>query len=210
MPIAAPVFTGPLTSPDQKLRHHNNYNSLGAMIAGINGTAVHRLTQTHELLPPLVQKDFMRLSILMGTQRSHSAYRLAWENSFNERIPFLPLLRRDLVAAEHGNRTFVGEKGDRINWRKFEVMGEVIVGIQRSQGTPYHLRTKNEEAQRLVLETKFTNEAVRERVSGIRSAVLLTRHSQESLDPYQELYDRSVQLEPSGAGDASRKKFWLR
>ena len=130
------------------------------MIAGINGTAVNRLTQTHELVPHDAQKQFMRLSILMGTQKSHSAYRLAWENSFAERIPFLPLLRRDLVAAEHGNRTFVGENGDRINWRKFEVMGEVIVGIQRSQGTPYTLRSKNEEVQRLVLETKFVNEEV--------------------------------------------------
>lgn len=139
----------------QKLRQQNNYNSLGAIIAGINGTALHRLAQTRELVPHQVQKAFMRLVILMGTQKSHFAYRLAWENSFSERIPFLPLHRRDLVSAEEGNRTFVGENEDRINWKKFEVMGETVIGIQRSQGTPYAFRDKNEQVQRMILEAKF-------------------------------------------------------
>lgn len=140
---------------DQKLRQLNNYNSLGAIIAGINGTAVHRLVQTRELVSQQAQKDFMRLEILMGTQKSHFAYRLAWENTSTERIPFLPLHRRDLVSAEEGNRTFVGEKVDRINWGKFEIMGDVIVGIQRSQGTPYPNINRNLEVQRLVLDGKF-------------------------------------------------------
>lgn len=97
----------------------------------------------------------MRLEILMGTQRSHFAYRLAWENSSSERIPFLPLHRRDLVSAEEGNRTFVAGPGHLINWKKFEVMGEVIVGIQKSQGTPYPNMARNEDIQRLILEGRF-------------------------------------------------------
>ncbi|MCJ1246294.1 hypothetical protein MMC30_003500 [Trapelia coarctata] len=141
-----------------KLRQLNNYNSLGAITAGINGTAVHRLLQTRELVSQQAQKEFMRLEILMGTQRSHFAYRLAWENTSTERIPFLPLHRRDLVSAEEGNRTFVGEKLDRINWGKFEIMGDVIVGIQRSQGTPYPNINRNLDVQRLVLDGKFTKD----------------------------------------------------
>jgi RasGEF family protein len=136
------------------LRRQNNYNSLGAVIAGINGTPVQRLTQTRELIPPPVQKEFMRLIILMGTQKGHFAYRLAWENSLGERIPFLPLHRRDLVSAEEGNKTFVGDSKDRINWKKFEVMGEVILGIQRSQRTPHAYIPRNEEVLQLVLDTK--------------------------------------------------------
>lgn len=142
----------------QKLRRQNNYNSLGAVIAGINGTPVHRLAQTRELVPLAVQKEFMRLVILMGTQKSHFAYRLAWENSFGERIPFLPLHRRDLVSAEEGNKTFVGENKSRINWKKFEIMGEVILGIQRSQKTPHSYVAKNEEVMRLLLDTKLSND----------------------------------------------------
>lgn len=142
----------------QKLRRQNNYNSLGAVIAGINGTPVHRLNQTRELVPLSVQKEFMRLVILMGTQKSHFAYRLAWDNSFSERIPFLPLHRRDLVSAEEGNKTFVGENKSRINWKKFEIMGEVLLAIQRSQRTPYPPLQKNEEVQRLLLDTKLSND----------------------------------------------------
>ena len=94
----------------------------------------------------------MRLEILMGTQKSHFAYRLAWENTSSGRIPFLPLHRRDLVSAEEGNRTFIGEGEKWINWKKFEIMGDVIVGIQRSQGTPYLELERSPEAQRLVLD----------------------------------------------------------
>ena len=136
----------------------NNYNSLGAVIAGINGTAVHRLAQTRELVSQQAQKDFMRLEILMGTQKSHFAYRLAWENTTIERIPFLPLHRRDLVSAEEGNPTFVGGSLERINWRKFEIMGDVIVGIQRSQGTPYPTISRNLDMQRLILDGKFSKD----------------------------------------------------
>ncbi|KAI9718219.1 MAG: hypothetical protein M1812_004209 [Candelaria pacifica] len=147
-----------------KLRQLNNYNSLGAVVAGLNGTSVHRLSQSHDLLPPSSKKDFMRLEILMGTQKSHFAYRLAWENSSSERIPFLPLHRRDLVSAEEGNRTFASGGGGRfgagrrINWKKFEVMGEVVVGVQRSQGTPYLGLERNKEVQKLVLDGRFVKD----------------------------------------------------
>ncbi|KAJ5308793.1 hypothetical protein N7508_004172 [Penicillium antarcticum] len=168
-----------------KLRRQNNYNSLGAVIAAINGTPVHRLTQTRELIPIPVQKEFMRLVILMSTQRSHFAYRLAWENSFSERIPFLPLHRRDLVSAEEGNKTFVGENKSRINWKKFEVMGEVVLGIQRSQKTPHPQAQKFDDVERLLLESKLSGDE-------------------------EDLYARSLHVEPS-TGAEGRKKFgWLR
>ncbi|EIT81789.1 ras guanyl-nucleotide exchange factor RasGEF [Aspergillus flavus] len=170
----------------QKLRRLNNYNSLGAVIAGINGTPVHRLSQTRDSVPVQTQKDFMRLVILMGTQKSHFAYRLAWDNTFSERIPFLPLHRRDLVSAEEGNKTFVGDTKSRINWRKFEVMGEVVLGIQRSQKTPYPHLHRYEEAARLVLDIKLSGDD-------------------------EDLYARSSQVEPSAGGETGRKKFgWLR
>ncbi|KAL9123648.1 MAG: hypothetical protein Q9217_006939, partial [Psora testacea] len=142
-----------------KLRYLNNYNSLGAIIAGVNGTAVHRLSQTRELVSPEVRKQFMRLEILMGTAKSHSAYRLGWQNTSTPRIPFLPLHRRDLVFAEEGNQTYIAsEEGKRINWKKFEVMGDVIIGIRRSQEMPYPTFKANEELQGLILDGKFSKD----------------------------------------------------
>lgn len=197
----------------RKLREMNNYNSLGAVLAGIKGSAVHRLVATRELIPQATVKDFMKLEILMGTQKSYFAYRLAWENSSTERIPYIPLLLGDLFSASKGNSTFVGDKKslsaisphpgapvfqsaiasrdskeappggvvgkERINWRKFEIMGEVIVGVQRAQGTPYPVLPKNDDVRALILDLKFVKSD-------------------------DELYDRSVQLEAAGAGDRRR------
>ncbi|KAI0025673.1 ras GEF [Xylariomycetidae sp. FL0641] len=135
-----------------KLRQLNNYNGLAAVLAGVNGTAIHRLSQTRALVPPEVHKKFARLVLLMGTQKSHFAYRLAWENSPLPRIPYFPLHRRDLVSAEEGSMTFVGPQGDRINWRKFEVLGEVILPIMKSQGAAYPNLSKHDTARELILD----------------------------------------------------------
>ncbi|TKA39847.1 hypothetical protein B0A54_10197 [Friedmanniomyces endolithicus] len=122
----------------RKLRELNNYNGLGAIIAGIKSSAVGRLVATRYLLPQDVGKDWLKLEILMSSSRSHAAYRLAWENTNGERIPYLPLHLRDLASAEQGNATFVGaERDGRVNWKKFEIMGEVVVSMQRAQGMPY-------------------------------------------------------------------------
>lgn len=141
-----------------KVRQLNNYNSLGAIVAGINGHEIARLGQTRELVPQDVQKQFLRLTILMGISRSHAAYRMAWDNSFSERIPFIPLLRQDLTMAASANPTFIG---NNINWKKFEIMGEAVVGVQRSFETPYSfpIRTStSDETVRLILESKILEE----------------------------------------------------
>ena len=139
-----------------RLRQLNNYNGLAAVLAGINGTAIHRLAQTRVLVSADVQKRFARLVLLMGTQKSHFAYRLAWENSPVPRIPFIPLHRRDLVSAEEGSRTFVGPNGDRINWKKFEILGEVLLPIMKSQGQPYPNLQRHDMSRELVLDCKMS------------------------------------------------------
>lgn len=99
--------------------------------------------------------------ILMETNSSHGRYRLAWDNTPKPRIPFLPLHRRDLVSAEEGNRTFVGTNKSRINWRKFEVMGDIVVKLQLSQQQPYQQLRRYDDIERLILDIKLpTDEEV--------------------------------------------------
>ena len=98
----------------------------------------------------------MKLEILTGTRKGYFAYRLAWENTLSEKVPFLPLHLRDLVATEEGNPTFMGKKKDRINWKKFDIMGETVVSIQESQGTPYPQIPRNAEIQRLILDGRIS------------------------------------------------------
>ncbi|EAT84804.2 hypothetical protein SNOG_07338 [Parastagonospora nodorum SN15] len=176
----------------RQLRKLNNYNSLTAIISGIKSAPVHRLLATRDLVPQATTHDFLKLDILMGSQKSHFAYRLAWDNSSGERIPYIPLHRRDLVSASEGNSTIVGDKKktdsalaphpgvnvfaavlgrdskeappggvvgkERINWKKFEIMGDVIVSVQRAQGTPYPSWPKCEEIRNLVLDVKIAKD----------------------------------------------------
>ncbi|KYK61264.1 putative aimless RasGEF [Drechmeria coniospora] len=166
-----------------KLRQLNNYNGLAAILAGLNGSAIHRLAQTRSLVSIDVQKRFARTQLLMGTQKSHFAYRLAWENSPLPRIPFMPLHRRDLVSAEEGSKTFVGPDGDRINWRKFEVLGEVLLPMMKSQGTAYPNLVKLDTARDLILGCRMPTDE-------------------------EEIYQRSLSLESSsGVVDGGKKKF---
>ncbi|KNG50267.1 rap guanine nucleotide exchange factor 4 [Stemphylium lycopersici] len=204
----------------RQLRKLNNYNMLGAVMAGIKGTAVIRLHATKDLVPQTTTQDFWKLDILMSQTRSHAAYRLAWENSSGERIPYIPLHRRDLVSASEGNSTFVGDKKktdsallphpgvsvfeaaagkrdgrepppggvvgkERINWRKFEIMGEVIVGVQRAQGTPYPSWQKCEEIRNLILDVKINKDD-------------------------EDLWERSAHLEAQGANEKGRIARWFR
>jgi hypothetical protein len=141
-----------------KLRKMNNYNGLAAVLAGINSTAVHRLAQTRALVAPDVHKQFARLELLMGTQKSYFAYRLAWENSPLPRIPYIPLHRRDLTSAEEGSRTFVGPNSNRINWKKFEILGEVLLPIMKSQGRPYPNLVRHEASRELILECNLVTD----------------------------------------------------
>lgn len=137
-----------------KVRQLNNYHSLGAIVAALNSEEIVRLAQTQEMISAEQHKQFLRLKILMGHQKSHAAYRMAWDNSSSERIPFLPRIQEDLTKAASANATFVGGK---INWKKYEVMGETIVSVQRSQEQPYSFpdRTaKGSEISKVIIETR--------------------------------------------------------
>jgi hypothetical protein len=84
---------------------------------------------------------------------------MAWDNSFNERIPFIPLLRQDLTMAASANQTLIGSN---INWKKFEIMGEAVVGVQRSLEQHYVFppRTlRSEETVKLILESRILEES---------------------------------------------------
>ena len=165
----------------RKLRELNNYNSLGAVVAGIHGTSIHRLSATRDMVPVDMQRDFMKLEILMSTQKGHSAYRLAWDNTPGDRIPFVALHRRDLILAGTGNKTLIrgsaagdlaaGAEQRQINWKNVEIMGEVLHGIEKAQAKCHAGLVPNEEVKALVLGCAITKDE-------------------------DDLYARSVSLEP--------------
>ncbi|KAH8770139.1 ras guanine nucleotide exchange factor domain-containing protein [Diaporthe sp. PMI_573] len=169
-----------------KLRKLNNYNGLGAVVAGLQNANIARLHATQALVSKEVWKQYQSAEKLMLNTKSSFAYRLAWENSPLPRIPYMALHRKDLTFAEEGNKTLVGPNGDRINWKKFEILGEILLPIMKSQGAPYpNLLKKHEVSRDLILDCRM------------------------ELDE-DALYQRSKQVEPGiggtgGAADLKKK-----
>lgn len=143
-----------------KLRFLNNYNGLAAVLAGINGCPVYRLTYTWNIVPSDILERLDGLMMLMGTHRSYFRYRLAWRNSNSFRIPFLPLHRRDLVVAEEVSRRFLDMSQDSINQKKFEVFSEIITPIMKSQTVPCPILMKSKTTRDLILDCKILNDEV--------------------------------------------------
>lgn len=97
----------------RRVRQQNDYNTLAALLAGIQCTAVYRLRSTWELVAPEQRKDFQRVEVLMASSKGCASYRLAWENTNTAkgRVPFLAVHQRDLVVAVAGGRTFIDDNG---------------------------------------------------------------------------------------------------
>lgn len=176
-----------LMAVGRELRKLNNYNALGAIVAGLKSASISRLGQTWELVEESRRRDFERLGILMSTGRGNHAYRMAWENTFGERIPFMALHRRDLLLAAQ-NKTFVeapfsepvssttpttgarpsvtassaprSSDAKTINWRKFEIMGETLNAVRHAQAqTTYaDVFTANDQVRKIVLNSKIVQD----------------------------------------------------
>ncbi|KAF2668558.1 ras GEF [Microthyrium microscopicum] len=179
----------------RELRRMNNYNGAGAVVAGINNVAIQRLHSTKELINPAIGKDFLKLNILMAPEKSHSAYRLAWENTSGPRIPYLPIHRRDLIHAAESNRTFIGEEDDskigqtvnyrerRINWKKFEIMGAVVVSMAKAKDAPNPGVSRNDEIKSLLIDVEIERDD-------------------------EKLWERSRLVEPSPSDSKTRSFPW--
>lgn len=139
-----------------KLRKLNNYNALGAVVAGLQNANIARLHATQQGVRPENWKIYQSVEKLMTPGRQYFAYRLAYENSRLPRIPYMALHRKDLTGGEEGNKTFVGPNGDRINWKKFEVLGIILCPIMESQRAPYpNLHKHNESCRDLILNCRM-------------------------------------------------------
>ncbi|KAK1785520.1 hypothetical protein P4O66_018881, partial [Electrophorus voltai] len=83
-----------------------NLNSSFAIIMGLNTAAVSRLNQTWEKVPGKFKKLFSELELLTDPSLNHKAYRDAFRKMKSPKIPFMPLLLKDITFIHEGNKTF--------------------------------------------------------------------------------------------------------
>uniref|UniRef100_A0A3Q2D0E2 Rap guanine nucleotide exchange factor (GEF) 5a n=1 Tax=Cyprinodon variegatus TaxID=28743 RepID=A0A3Q2D0E2_CYPVA len=144
-----------------------NLNSAFAIIMGLNTAAVSRLNQTWEKCPGKFKKLFSELELITDPSLNHKAYREAFKRMKPPKIPFMPLLLKDITFIHEGNKTF---HDNLVNFEKLHMIAETVRMIRHCQ----------------------SNEVIGVDSAEVRASV----HYLHIIDNQQTLFELSHKLEP--------------
>ncbi|KAM6909798.1 rap guanine nucleotide exchange factor 5-like [Xenentodon cancila] len=107
-----------------------NLNCLFAIIMGLNAAAVSRLSQTWEKIPGKFKKLFSALETVTDPSLNHKVYRDSFKKMKPPKIPFLPLLIKDITFVHEGNKTF---HDNLVNFEKLHMIADMARLIRQCQ-----------------------------------------------------------------------------
>ncbi|XP_030639134.1 rap guanine nucleotide exchange factor 5b [Chanos chanos] len=107
-----------------------NLSAVFSIIMGLNTAAVSRLNQTWEKVPGRFRKLFSELETLTDPSLNHKAYRDAVKKMKPPKIPFLPLLLKDITFIHQGNKTFLD---NTVNFEKLRMIADTVRVVRHCQ-----------------------------------------------------------------------------
>ncbi|CAJ1061697.1 rap guanine nucleotide exchange factor 5-like [Xyrichtys novacula] len=107
-----------------------NINCFFAIIMGLNAAAVSRLSQTWEKIPGKFKKLFSELETMTDPSLNHKAYRDSFKKMKAPKIPFIPLLLKDITFIHEGNKTF---HDNLVNFGKLHMIADTVRLIRQCQ-----------------------------------------------------------------------------
>uniref|UniRef100_A0A3B4T8U0 Rap guanine nucleotide exchange factor 5 n=1 Tax=Seriola dumerili TaxID=41447 RepID=A0A3B4T8U0_SERDU len=107
-----------------------NLNCFFAIIMGLNAAAVSRLSHTWEKIPGKFKKLFSELETVTDPSLNHKAYRDSFKKMKAPKIPFLPLLLKDITFIHEGNKTF---HDNLVNFEKLHMIADAVRLIRQCQ-----------------------------------------------------------------------------
>uniref|UniRef100_A0A3B3Q936 Uncharacterized protein n=1 Tax=Paramormyrops kingsleyae TaxID=1676925 RepID=A0A3B3Q936_9TELE len=107
-----------------------NLNSFFAIIMGLNTAAVSRLSLTWEKVPCKFRKLFSELEMLTDPSLNHKVYRDIFKKMKPPKIPFMPLLLKDITFIHEGNKTFLD---NLVNFEKLHMIADAVRLIRHCQ-----------------------------------------------------------------------------
>ncbi|CAH2282596.1 rap guanine nucleotide exchange factor 5 isoform X1 [Pelobates cultripes] len=125
-----------------------NLNSFFAIIMGLNTASVCRLSQTWEKIPGKFKKLFSELESLTDPSLNHKAYRDTFKKMKPPKIPFMPLLLKDVTFIHEGNKTFLD---NLVNFEKLHMIADTVRSLRHCRNNQYG----NDSPQKEHLEVKF-------------------------------------------------------
>jgi len=121
----------------EQLRNMNNFNTLIALVAGLNMASVARLKFSWQKVAPQAQELLKSYQELFNPSLSFSSYRKVQSSSRVPVLPYIGVSLSDLTFSEEGNQNFVGEGKDIINFAKREMISRIISDLLVYQKPPY-------------------------------------------------------------------------
>ncbi|CAG8769421.1 2943_t:CDS:2, partial [Ambispora leptoticha] len=111
----------------------NNFNSLTAIISGLNSAPIHRLKRTWEMVNQKTMQTLEALNRIMNSTKNFSDYRETLHSVNPPCVPFLGVYLTDLTFIEDGNPDTLKKDRALINFSKRMKTAEVIREIQQYQ-----------------------------------------------------------------------------
>uniref|UniRef100_A0A6B2L162 Ras-GEF domain-containing protein n=1 Tax=Arcella intermedia TaxID=1963864 RepID=A0A6B2L162_9EUKA len=117
------------------LKDLNNYNTLMAIIAGLNTVSVSRLKQTFASVKKNVLEQWEILMEVMNPSNSFKKLRTALEEAGQTALPYIGLYLSDLTFMEDGNPDYItSEDGTKlINYAKHFMIYKAIDSFKKFQ-----------------------------------------------------------------------------
>ncbi|CAF2173500.1 unnamed protein product [Rotaria magnacalcarata] len=115
-----------------------NFNSMFAIVSGLDHKSVQRLQSTWERVPDKHKKTFEELKSLLDLSRNMSVYRnlLKNESVVPPIIPMFPVCMKDLTFIHLGNPT---QDDGLINFEKLRMIAKEIRQITNMASSPYDI-----------------------------------------------------------------------
>jgi hypothetical protein len=112
-----------------ELHDHGNYDSLMGVIAGLNVSAVSRLSHSWGKVEKSTVATMKRLQAIFDPSNSHKAYRSAYSAARQRGIPAIPYLGTpltDLTFTEDGNDDTLDDDPTLVNFQKNALIVHLI------------------------------------------------------------------------------------
>ncbi|XP_077468167.1 RAS guanyl-releasing protein 4 [Stigmatopora argus] len=102
----------------QRLRALQNFNTLMAVTGGLCHSAISRLKDTYNLLPPDITKALSEMTELLSSRSNYGNYRRVYGECSGFKVPILGVHLKDLIVLNEALPDFVD--GDKINLSKLQ------------------------------------------------------------------------------------------
>ncbi|XP_052549682.1 rap guanine nucleotide exchange factor 5 isoform X3 [Tympanuchus pallidicinctus] len=123
-----------------------NLNSFFAIVMGLNTASVSRLSQTWEKIPGKFKKLFTELESLTDPSLNHKAYRDAFKKMKSPKIPFMPLLLKDVTFIHEGNKTFLD---NLVNFEKLHMIADTVRSLRHCRNNQFGSEVPSKEHHEL-------------------------------------------------------------